>query len=276
MRVGFVGLGDQGAPIAERMARLGDFDTVVWARRPEPLRPFEGGAAEIAGSLAELGAGLDVLSTCVFDAAGTRDILFGPGGAAHSMPTGATVICHSTVSPAEIQDISRQAEQEFGLRVLDAPVSGGSPKASIGELVVMIGGDVDTLREVMPVLETFSNKVLHLGAVGAAQQAKLMNSTILSAHIAIAHEAISVAKDLGLNLEGFSEVLRSGSDRSFGIEVYLNSGALEPMLQSQIRPTLTKDVHLLSELLDGRPHGSVFLDPAQHFISQLDALDPQI
>jgi 3-hydroxyisobutyrate dehydrogenase-like beta-hydroxyacid dehydrogenase len=275
MRVGFVGLGDQGAPIAQRMATLGEFETVVWARRAEPLAPFRG-SAEIAGSLAELGQGLDVLSTCVFDAAGTCEVLFGPGGAADGMKSGGIVICHSTVAPAEIVGISRQAEQEFGLRVLDAPVSGGAPNASIGELVVMIGGDAGTLDEVMPVLETFSNKVLHLGAVGAAQQAKLMNSTILSAHIAIAHEAVSVARELGINLDAFSEVLRFGSDRSFGIEVYLGSGALEPMLQSQLFPTLTKDVGLLTEVLDDRTYGSVFLEPAQKLISQLKALDSKL
>jgi 3-hydroxyisobutyrate dehydrogenase-like beta-hydroxyacid dehydrogenase len=77
----------------------------VWARRREALEPFQSGIAEIAASLSELGRELDVLATCVFDADGTREILFGPVGAAHAMPRGSIVMCHSTVPPQDIADI---------------------------------------------------------------------------------------------------------------------------------------------------------------------------
>jgi 3-hydroxyisobutyrate dehydrogenase len=276
MRVGFIGLGSQGTPIAERIANSGTVDTVVWARRAEALAPFRGGPAKIAASPAELGEGLDLLATCVFDAQGTREILFGPDGAARTMPSGAIVMCHSTVSPQEIADLAAEAET-FGLRLLDAPVSGGAPKAAAGELVVMVGGDEATFDEAIPVIETYSNLALRLGPIGAGQQAKLLNNTMLAAHLAIAHDVFAVAAELGLDQAGLGQILRSGSGRSFGLEVYLGSGALEPMTRSPLRPTLTKDVGLLSGVIDtsiadGTDAGTVLLPPAKKLIADLDRI----
>jgi 3-hydroxyisobutyrate dehydrogenase len=272
MKVGFIGLGSQGKPIAERMAEHGAFTTAVWARRPEASASSAGGRARVATSLADLGRDLDVLSTCVFDAQGTREILFAADGIASVMPRGGVIICHSTVAPQEIAEISAEAA-EFGLRVLDAPVSGGAPKAAAGELVVMVGGDQSTYEEVLPILETFSNQIVHLGPVGAGQQAKLLNNTMLAAHIAIADDTFKVAARLGLDQGALGQILRNGSGRSFGVEIYLGSGSLAPMVDSQIRPTLTKDVGLVSQVVAGLDVGSVLVNPARTFVEALDALD---
>ncbi len=270
MRVGFVGLGSQGAPIAERIAQSGICETVVWARREEALEPFRHGRVMIADSIAELGVGLDLLATCVFDADGTREILFGQGGAAHTMPTGAIVMCHSTVSPQEITEISKEAADRFGLRVLDAPVTGGAPKAAAGELVVMVGGDEATYQEATPVIATYSNLSVHLGPVGAGQQAKLLNNAIFAAHIALAHDAFDVATRLGLDTAALGEILRSGSGRSYGLELFVNWGSLAPMAHSPLRPALTKDVALLLRMLEGWEEGVLLLTPATRFIDDLD------
>jgi 3-hydroxyisobutyrate dehydrogenase len=274
MKVGFIGLGSQGSPIAQRIAQSGKFDTVVWARRAEALQPFQGGPARIASSVAELGAGLDVLATCVFDAAGTREILFGPGGAAPGMRAGAIIICHSTVSPQEIADIGAEAET-YGLRVLDAPVSGGAPKAAAGELIVMVGGDTATYQEAIPVIETYSNQIVFLGGLGAGQQAKLLNNTMLAAHVAIADDVFAAADELGMDRQGLGQILRNSSGRSYGVDVFLGSGSLAAMVDSPIRPTLTKDVQLLSRLIGGLDAGSVLLGPAQTFVTELDRASSQ-
>jgi 3-hydroxyisobutyrate dehydrogenase-like beta-hydroxyacid dehydrogenase len=269
MRVGFVGLGNQGTPIAERIATSGTVETVVWARRDEALTPFRGGNATIAGSLAELGAGLDLLVTCLFDAEGTREVLFGPAGAAHTMPRGATIMCHSTVSPGEITGLAAQAA-ELGLVLLDAPVTGGAPKAAAGELVVMVGGDETAYRAALPVLETYSDLVIHLGPVGAGQQAKLLNNTLLAAHIAIADDLFTVASRLGLDAAGLGRVLSRGSGRSYGIDVYLGFGSLEPMTATPLLPALAKDVALLDGVLDGWDDGRTLLTPARQLIADLE------
>ena len=223
MRVGFIGLGSQGSPIAERIAQSGKFETVVWARRQEALEPFRHGSAIIADPIAELGTGLELLATCVFDADGTREVLFGRGGAAHTMPTGAIVMCHSTVSPQQIREIGKEAADRFGLRVLDAPVSGGAPKAAVGELVVMVGGDEATHREAAPVIATYSDLTVHVGPIGAGQLAKLLNNAIFAAHIGIAHDVFEVGRKLGLDSAALGKILRSGSGRSYGLELFVNS-----------------------------------------------------
>lgn len=268
-RVGFLGLGSQGAPIAERIANSGRYETVVWARREEALAPFRHGSATIAPSIAELGTGLDLLATCVFDADGTREVLFGEGGAAHTMPTGAIVVCHSTVSPLEITEIGKEAADRFGLRVLDAPVSGGAPRAAVGELVVMVGGDETTFQEASPVIATYSNLTVHVGPLGAGQQAKLLNNAMFAAHIGIAHDVFEVGRRLGLDAAAFGQILRNGSARSYGLELFVNAGSLEPMTRSPLRPALTKDVELLVSLLDEWEEGATLLAPAKKLIDDL-------
>lgn len=269
MRVGFIGLGSQGSPIAERIAQSGKFETVVWARRQEALEPFRHGSAIIADSIAELGTGLELLATCVFDADGTREVLFGRGGAAHTMPTGAIVMCHSTVSPQQIREIGKEAADRFGLRVLDAPVSGGAPKAAVGELVVMVGGDEGTHREAAPVIATYSDLTVHVGPIGAGQLAKLLNNAIFAAHIGIAHDVFEVGRKLGLDSAALGKILRSGSGRSYGLELFVNSGSLEPMKNSPLRPALTKDVDLLVSMLDNSEEGAILLGPAARLIADL-------
>jgi 3-hydroxyisobutyrate dehydrogenase len=269
MRVGFIGLGSQGTPIAERIANSGTCETVVWARRQEALAPFRDGSATIADSVAELGAGLDLLATCVFDADGTREVLFGPGGAAHTMPTGAIVMCHSTVSPQEIREISHEAADTFGLRVLDAPVSGGAPKAAAGELVVMVGGDEATYQEAAPVIATYSNLTVRVGLVGAGQQAKLLNNAVFAAHIGLAHDAFDAGRRLGLDAAALGQILRNGSGRSYGLELFVNAGSIEPMKHSPLRPALTKDVDLLARVLEGWEEGTILMAPAKRLIADL-------
>jgi 3-hydroxyisobutyrate dehydrogenase len=282
VRVGFVGLGDQGAPVAHRIAAAG-FDCVVWARRQQALEPFRAGPAKVAGSLAELGESVELLETCVFDAVGTQEVLFGPDGAAQTMAPGSIIAVHSTVSPAEVRAVAAQAARR-GLRVLDAPVSGGGLRAARGELVTMIGGDADTLEQCRPVFGTFANLIVHLGGVGAGQQAKLINNAMLAANTAVAADAFGIAERLGLDPDGLAEVLRNGSGRSYGVEMAAPPGALRYMANSKARPTLAKDVRLLAELLSGAAPGPapgpapggagawpVLLPVAQELIARLDA-----
>jgi len=278
MRVGFVGLGSQGAPIAQRIAD-GGFDTVVWARRAEALEPFRGGPARIARTLTELGEGLDLLGTCVFDAAGTWEVLFGADGAARAMPRGAVIAVHSTVAPREVREIAEEAAS-YGLRVLDAPVSGGPVAAARGELVTMVGGDAQTIAECEPVFRCFSAHLIHLGAVGAGQQAKLLNNAMLAAHLGIAADVFALGRSLGLDPGALAAVLRDGSGRSFGVEMLVSLGGLENVATSQARPTLGKDVELLAELLAAgdapptgdRGAGATLLSTARGLIESLEAL----
>src|SRR4051794_8114267 len=156
-RVGFVGLGSQGGPMARRIVEAG-YPTTLWARRPASLEPFADTAAATAASPAELGAASDVLGVCVVDDAGVDEVLRGPDGALAAMADGAVVIVHSTVHP---ETCVRLQDDFPHLRLVDAPVSGGGQKAADGELLVMVGGPTDVVERCRPVLETFGDPVLH-------------------------------------------------------------------------------------------------------------------
>jgi 3-hydroxyisobutyrate dehydrogenase len=275
MRVGFVGLGNQGAPMAHRIVGAG-FECALWARRPEAVAPFQDGPARLAGSLPDLGRELDLLCCCVFDAAGTREVLFGPEGAAASMPPGAVVAVHSTVAPHEIRDLAENA-RGLGLDLIDAPVSGGAAVAAEGELITMVGADTASWERCLPVFETFSSLVVKVGAVGAGQQAKLLNNAMLTAHLAIADGAFAIGDRLGLDRSALASVVLRGSGRSFGAEMLAAAGGMIGVARSPARSALGKDLGLLLAVLNDAPAATAGDDAelvaaARHTIDRIEAL----
>jgi 3-hydroxyisobutyrate dehydrogenase len=268
MRVGFVGLGNQGAPIARRIVDAG-FPTTVWARRPEALDPFRDSAALIVDRLVDTAKDVDLLALCVFHVAGIAEVLYGPDGLAHALPRGAIIAVHSTISPRDVIGLARRAAAD-GLRLLDAPVSGGAARAAAGELVTMVGGELDDLTAARPVFATFAARVLHLGPVGAGQRAKLLNNALLTANLGAAADAFDAAAELGLDREAFAAVLQNGSGTSQGVGMLADAGAagVAGLAASQARPTLTKDVELLAEELSGRAEGTL-LRAARDMIARM-------
>jgi 3-hydroxyisobutyrate dehydrogenase-like beta-hydroxyacid dehydrogenase len=141
-----------------------------------------------------------------------------------------------------------------GIFVLDAPVSGGGGAAAARKLTVMVGGDVDTFEAARPILETFAGLLVHVGDLGAAQMAKLINNALMAAHVSIAHHALGVGSTLGLNRQALSEIVKVSSGRSFGFEVYSRlptPGAFEHGAR-----LLAKDVRLLGEALESTEDAS--------------------
>ncbi len=245
MRVGFVGLGSQGAPMARRIVDAG-FPTMLWARRAGSLEPFADSAALVAGSLAELGAFSDVLCVCVVDDAGVGEVLLGAQGALASMRDGAVVAVHSTVHPDTC--LRLQADHPR-LHVVDAPVSGGGQKAAAGELVVMVGGDADVVQRCRPVFDTFGDPVLHLGPLGAGQIMKVLNNTVFTAHLALAAEVFELAVARGLDHAAVAAVLLGGSGRSYGAEVAARAGYSLERMAATAGGLLAKDVGILADHL---------------------------
>ncbi len=240
-RVGFVGLGSQGGPMARRIADAG-IPVTLWARRSASLEPFEDSAAGIAASRHDLGAASDVLCVCVVDDAGVDDVLRGPDGALATMADGSVVVVHSTVHPATCL---RLQEDFASLRFLDAPVSGGGHKAAAGELLVMVGGPDDVVARCRPVLETYGDPVLHVGALGAGQEVKLLNNAVFAAQLALATEVFELAGARGLDQHAVATILSSGSGRSYAAEVVAGSGFGLDGLAPLAGPLLAKDVGIL-------------------------------
>ena len=241
MNVGFVGLGMQGAPIAQRIIDAG-FPTTLWARRPATLEPFAAGPAHRAGDLAELGAACDLVGVCVFADGDVDEVVAGPGGLLGSMRPGSTVAVHSTVHPDTCRALEARG-RERGIAVLDAPVSGSAAAARQGRLLVMVGGEAPTVDRARPVFETFGDPVLHVGPTGTGQLVKLINNVVLSANFSVVRDAFALGQGFGVSPEILLEALRHGSGASRCLELLGSVQALDA-LPERVRPLLGKDTEI--------------------------------
>jgi len=273
-RVGFIGLGNQGAPMARRIADAG-FPLTIWARRAEALLTFADADATVADTPAELGAASDVVGVCVVDDSGVDEVVLGATGVLAGMEPGGIVVIHSTVHPDTCTRLATVAA-ERGVRVVDAPVSGGGAAAAAGCLLVMVGGATGDVATVMPVLCTFGNPVLHVGGLGSGQAAKLLNNLACTAHISVALALFSLAVDLDVDLERFAEVLACGSGGSQVAAVLASAGFTAGAMRQHAAPILRKDIELALDLMRMRdtrvPHEVVSL--AQHSLAILEHPEP--
>ena len=244
MRVGFIGLGSQGAPMARRIIESG-YATTLWARRDASLDPFRSTAAELAPSPAALADASDVVCLCVFGDDDVREVV---GGLLGGMARGSLLVVHSTVHPRTIAEVAGLAEAA-GVEVVDAPVSGGGDAALAGRLCVMVGGSEASFERVRPVLETYGNPVRRVGPAGSGALTKLINNLLFMANIAVSDEALRVAVALGADRAGVADVLAAGSAASYALGVVsrMPRGRLD--LIDVAGPVLGKDLGIIEELL---------------------------
>ena len=264
MRVGFIGLGDMGGAMAQRIIDAG-FPTVLWARRREALAPFAGESVETAETPADLAARADLVCVCVWADDDVREVLGGKSGVLAGCRPGTIVAIHSTIAPATSRELA-DAATERDVTVLDVPVSGGRDVALAGSLAVAVGGDEEAAERCRPVFETYGDQVLHVGPVGAAQSLKLVNNALLSANLAVADDALTVGAALGIKPEAMQQLLRSGSGRSYALDVVIGArGSSE--IRAAARPALEKDVHALAAAADG--DAALLLQAAEEAVQRL-------
>jgi 3-hydroxyisobutyrate dehydrogenase len=254
IRVGFIGLGSQGAPIARRIVDAG-LPVTLWARRPATLEPFAGTHASIAGSPAQLAATSDIVGLCVRDDADVAAVTGGPGGVLAGLRPGAVIVVHSTVHPDTCRRLAGPAAAA-GAHVVDAPVSGGKPAADAGRLLVMVGGDDAAVARCAPVFATFGDPVLHLGPLGSGQVAKLLNNAAFTAHLGLAASLLALGESLDVDPARLAEVVLHGSGRSFALERVASAGGTLDRIAAHAGDLLAKDVGLVTDLLPAGPGAS--------------------
>ena len=247
-RVGFIGLGSQGAPMARRIIEAG-FPATLWARRAETLAPFADTAAEIADSAAGLAAAVDLACVCVLADDDVNQVVAGPGGLLAGMRPGGVIVVHSTVHPETCVALAGQAA-ERDVAIIDAPVSGGAPAAEQGRLLVMAGGDRGAVERARPVFAAYGDPVVHLGPVGAGQRAKLINNLLLAANLGVAESAFKLAAGLDLDLRRLAEVLAHGSGTSYGATLVGGAGFSLRAMSGPVGTLLQKDVRILAGLAE--------------------------
>jgi 3-hydroxyisobutyrate dehydrogenase-like beta-hydroxyacid dehydrogenase len=215
--VGVIGLGLMGRPMSMNIQKAG-YPLTVWNRTASRAAELVAAGARLAPSPQEAAAASDFLITMVSDPPALEEVLWGSSGAMMGLRRGSIYMDSSTVSPALARKIAA-ACGERGVRFLDAPVTGGDWGARKGELVFMVGGDAETLKEAEPVIGVMGKKWFHLGPHGAGQTIKLAMNAILALQVGALAEAIALVTGAGLPAEKLVEVLQSSMARSGVLDV---------------------------------------------------------
>lgn len=215
-KIGLIGLGLMGRPMGMNLLKAGHSLT-VWNRTAARADELVAAGAVLAKTPREVATASDVLLSMVSDPPALESVLWGHDGkndgALGGLKAGSIYIDSSTVSPALVKRIAA-ACQERGVRYLDAPVTGGDWGAREGNLVFMIGGDAETLKEAEPILGLMGKKWFHLGPNGAGQTIKLAMNAILALEVGAVAEAIGLVTKAGLQGEQLFEVLQASMGRS--------------------------------------------------------------
>ena len=260
-RIGFIGLGSQGGPMAHRIVDAG-MPLVVWARRAEALAPFAEKGAVAAASVAGLGAACRHVGICVVNDA---DVLAVCDALIPAMARGGLIAVHSTVLPETVIALEARC-RAAGLGLVDAPVSGGEPAAKAGALTVLCGGEAAAFEAARPVFETFGKLIVLLGPAGAGQRAKIVNNALLSAHIGLAWSALGTAAALGIDKAALAGLIAQSSGRSMGFEIAARLPS--PAAFEHGARMLSKDIELLKALLPDDPGVAALWGAGGDFLTQ--------
>ncbi|HNA36869.1 MAG TPA: NAD(P)-dependent oxidoreductase [Microthrixaceae bacterium] len=255
--IGFIGLGNIGAPMARRLLDRPD-ELVVLDVAAAATAPFAAEGATVAATPAELAARARVISIVVRDETQVAEVLDGPDGLLAAATAGTVVAVHSTISAEGAVALAERASAA-GVDLVDAPISGGAMGAHEGTLAVMVGGSDDAVERARPVLERYASLVVHCGPVGQGTRMKIARNLITFASFAAVGEAQRLAQAAGLDVAALGDVVRH-SDRVTGgagaimlrpdASVMADDDGLRPIF-AHTAALGTKDLELAAELGDG-------------------------
>jgi 3-hydroxyisobutyrate dehydrogenase len=214
MKIGVVGLGIMGKPIAVNLIRAG-FEVTVFNRTTGKAKAFvEEFGGVMASTPAEAGKASDMVITMVGDSPDVEEVILGPAGVVESGNKGLTVIDMSTISPAVTERISKRL-QDAGMDMLDAPVSGGEKGAVEGTMTIFVGGKEQVYKRCLPVFEVIGKTITYMGDSGAGQLTKLCNQIVCSHNLYSICEGLVFASKAGLDLRKLISALSGGSAQSW-------------------------------------------------------------
>jgi 3-hydroxyisobutyrate dehydrogenase-like beta-hydroxyacid dehydrogenase len=206
VKIGFIGAGRMGRPMVVRLVEAGH-RVAALGRTDEQRRDLEQLGAHAARDVTEAGAQAGVVVVCVFTDEQVRQVCLG-GALLAAMPSGSTLVVHTTASPKTIEAIAARAGD---VDVVDAPVSGGPHDVAAGRLTLFVGGADDAVARVRPVLGCYGDPVLHVGPSGTGQKVKLINNALFAGHIGLLAESVRLAERLGVPEPALLAALPHGS-----------------------------------------------------------------
>jgi len=236
MKIGFIGLGIMGRPMALNLLGAGH-QLTVWARRAESMQPLLDAGANAADSPAGVAGAVDLLISIVADAPDVEQVMLGEQGVASAARAGLVAVDMSTIRPAAARDIGARLREQ-AVDFLDAPVSGGEVGAIAGSLSIMVGGSVAAFETARPAFECMGKNIVHVGDAGAGQVAKAANQIITGAGVLTVAEALNFAARSGVDPAKVREALLGGFAYSKILE---NHG--QRMLDRNFKPGFKSWMH---------------------------------
>jgi 3-hydroxyisobutyrate dehydrogenase len=244
-RIGFVGLGIMGAPMALNLLKAG-FSVTVWNRTASRMEPVITAGAEAATSPAAVAEVSDITVTCVSDSPDVEAVVLGPSGVLEGAGAGSVVVDCSTISPA----VARSAGAALGERnvaFLDAPISGGDIGAKAGTLAIMVGGETAAFERCLPVFKAVGKTIVHVGPAGAGQVVKLCNQVAGGLNLLAMAEAITLSRRAGVDPAKMLEVVSQGAAASWMLENLGPRAAAGDFAPGFMVELMQKDLRLISE-----------------------------
>jgi 2-hydroxy-3-oxopropionate reductase len=264
-RIGFIGLGVMGAPMAANLVSAG-YDVVGYNRSKAPVERLVEAGGTAADSITDATTDADVVITMLPAGPEVREVVLGEGGVLESAKPGLVLVDMSTIEPDTSIAVA-EAAREKDVRVLDAPVSGGEQGAIEGVLSIMVGGDADSFETARPVLDVLGKTIVHVGPHGAGQTVKAANQLVVAGTIALVSEALVLLEASGVDPERGLEVLAGGLA---GNKILDRKAA--GMLARDFKPGFRIDLHHkdMGIALDSARSAGVAL-PVTGLVSQLMA-----
>ena len=212
-KVGFIGLGSIGKPMAKNILKKG-FDLRVFDIRPEPMKELEAMGAKVAGNARELSSQVDVVISMVPGPRETRELVFGANGIMETLKPGSILVDMSTSSPPLTKEIAGKLA-ERGCKMIDAPVTRGIPDAEKGTLVILVGGDRLVLEQCRDILECMGTDIMYIGTNGMGHAMKLVNNMIAQTEIVSICGAFALGTQAGIDPNTIFDVITRGTGNSF-------------------------------------------------------------
>jgi 3-hydroxyisobutyrate dehydrogenase len=248
-RVGFIGLGIMGKPMARNLLKAG-FPLTIYARHPEKVQDVVASGAELVASSRAVAEASDVVITMLPNSPEVEEVMLGPSGVLEGARPGLIVVDMSTIAPEASQALAKRCA-ERGVAFLDAPVSGGSVGAEAGTLSIMAGGDAQAFEQCRPVLEAMGSKekIFYVGPSGSGEVVKIANNLLCGAISAATAEALVLGVKAGVSAEMLAKIIGVSSGASaqlsnvFPIRVF--NGSFQPGFMTDL---LYKDLGLALDL----------------------------
>ncbi|WP_147199602.1 2-hydroxy-3-oxopropionate reductase [Pantoea sp. MBD-2R] len=245
MKIGFIGLGIMGKPMSKNLLKAG-YSLVVRDHNADSVAEVVGLGATAAESAKAIAEQSDVIITMLPNSPHVKEVLLGEGGVIEGAKPGTIVIDMSSIAPLASREIHEQLAKK-NIALLDAPVSGGEPKAVDGTLSVMVGGDKELFDKCYDIMKAMAGSVVHTGDIGAGNVTKLANQVIVALNIAAMSEALTLATKAGVNPELVYQAIRGGLAGSTVLD------AKAPMVMDRnFKPGFRIDLHIkdLANALD--------------------------